>query len=69
MSQVEHQAARAFYLERFDVTRTFDWDRIGRVYVRIETCIISICGGIQHIWLAPIIQSDINGLKENLSSL
>jgi putative DNA primase/helicase len=61
MTQEEYQAARAFYLECFEGNNPFNWDRIARGNINIETCTLSACGGIQPSRIGPIIQKAING--------
>jgi putative DNA primase/helicase len=41
------EAARAFYLEAWNGTGRFTYDRIGRGTVEIEACCVSVLGGIQ----------------------
>lgn len=58
----ENQAgARAFYLEAWDGTSRFTYDRIGRGTVEIETAVVSVFGGIQPGRLGPYVRSAVDG--------
>ncbi|RUQ84479.1 YfjI family protein [Legionella septentrionalis] len=61
----ENQAERAFYLECFDGNGSFTYDRIGRGTVEIESCILSVIGGIQPAKLATLIRSAIQGTGDD----
>lgn len=54
-------SSRAFYLEAFNGTGSFTYDRIGRGHVRIESACVALIGGIQPSRLAPVIQGATTG--------
>lgn len=51
---------RAFFLETFNGTGSYIYDRIGRGTVKIESTTLSIIGGIQPAKFAPYIASAVN---------
>ncbi len=55
------QGARAFYLEAWDGSSSFTYDRIGRGTVEIDSAVITVFGGIQPGRLAPYIRGAVNG--------
>lgn len=56
---------RAFYLECFDGNGSFVYDRIGRGTVFIESCCLSLIGGIQPSKLAPLVRGAITGALDD----
>ncbi|AZO11217.1 DUF3987 domain-containing protein [Mesorhizobium sp. M3A.F.Ca.ET.080.04.2.1] len=61
MESEEFQSERAFYLEAFNGDGRFTYDRIGRGTVQIESCTLSIIGGIQPSRIAPIVRGALTG--------
>ncbi|TIP28571.1 MAG: DUF3987 domain-containing protein [Mesorhizobium sp.] len=61
MESEEFQSERAFYLEAFNGDGRFTYDRIGRGTVQIESCTLSIVGGIQPSRIAPIVRGALTG--------
>jgi hypothetical protein len=61
MESSEFQAERAFYLEAFNGDGSFTFDRVGRGTVHIETCTISIIGGVQPSRIAPLVRGAVSG--------
>lgn len=57
----EGSVARAFYLECFDGNGSFTYDRIGRGTIFIESCCLSLIGGIQPSRIASIVRAAITG--------
>lgn len=57
----EGSVARAFYLECFDGNGSFTYDRIGRGTIFIESCCLSLIGGIQPSRLESLVRAAING--------
>lgn len=55
------QGARAFYLEAWDGTGAFTYDRIGRGTIDIESACVSIFGGIQPGKLVPYVCGAVKG--------
>lgn len=53
--------ARAFYLECFDGNGSFVYDRIGRGTVFIDSCCVSLVGGIQPSRIAALIRAAVTG--------
>lgn len=53
--------ARAFYLECFDGNGSFTYDRIGRGTLFIESCCLSLIGGIQPSRIASLVNAAISG--------
>lgn len=52
---------RAFYLECFDGSGSFVYDRIGRGTIHIQSCCLSLIGGIQPSRIAPLVRSAVTG--------
>ena len=61
----EHQSERAFYLEAYNGDGRFTYDRIGRGTVHIESCTVSIVGGIQPSRIAPIVRGAMSGTSND----
>lgn len=61
MESEDFQSERAFYLEAFNGDGRFTYDRIGRGTVQIESCTLSIIGGIQPSRIAPIVRGAMTG--------
>lgn len=61
MQTEDGAVARAFYLECFDGNGSFTYDRIGRGTVVIESCCLSMIGGIQPSRIAPLVRGAITG--------
>ena len=61
LEKENQQGARAFYLESWDGTGRFTYDRIGRGTIDIESAVVSIFGGIQPGRLSPYVRSAVNG--------
>jgi len=65
MTQDDHQADRAFYLECFDGNGRFTYDRIGRGTIDIEHCTLSMIGGIQPSKIAPLVRGATRGTADD----
>jgi hypothetical protein len=65
MESGEHQGERAFYLEAYNGNGRFTYDRIGRGTVHIESCTVSIIGGVQPSRIAPIVRAAISGANND----
>ncbi|WGD32020.1 YfjI family protein [Ancylobacter sp. WKF20] len=65
MESEEYASERAFYLEAFNGDGRFTYDRIGRGTVTIDSCTLSIIGGMQPSRLAPIVQGAVSGLSND----
>lgn len=52
---------RAFYLECFDGSGSFVYDRIGRGTIHIQSCCLSLIGGIQPSRIAPLVRGAVTG--------
>ena len=61
LEKENQQGARAFYLEAWDGTGRFTYDRIGRGTIDIESAVVSIFGGIQPGRLGPYVHSAVTG--------
>ena len=61
MQSEEGSVARAFYLECFDGNGSFTYDRIGRGTIFIESCCLSLIGGIQPSRIASLVSAAISG--------
>jgi putative DNA primase/helicase len=56
-----NEEARAFYLESWNGTGSFTFDRIGRGTVRIESITVSLIGGIQPDLLTGYVREAVRG--------
>lgn len=65
MESEEHASDRAFYLEAFNGSGQFTYDRIGRGTVHIANCTVSIIGGVQPSRIAPIVRGAITGTSND----
>jgi len=61
MQSEEGAITRAFYLECFDGNNSFTYDRIGRGTVKIESCCLSLIGGIQPSKIASLVRGALDG--------
>lgn len=61
MQSDEGAVDRAFYLEAFNGTGSFTYDRIGRGTVFIESCCLSLICGIQPSRIAPLVRGAVTG--------
>lgn len=61
MQTEDGAVGRAFYLECFDGNGSFVYDRIGRGTTFIQSCCLSLVGGIQPSRIAPLIRGAITG--------
>lgn len=61
MQTEDGAVGRAFYLECFDGSGSFVYDRIGRGTVFIESCCLSLIGGIQPSRIAPLVRGAVTG--------
>ena len=61
MQTEDGAVGRAFYLECFDGTGSFVYDRIGRGTIHIQSCCLSLIGGIQPSRIAPLVRSAVTG--------
>ena len=61
MERDGHEQDRAFYLEAWNGTGRFTYDRIGRGTIDIEACCVSLLGGIQPGPLASYLQAMARG--------
>ena len=65
ISREDFQSDRAFYLEAFNGNSRFTTHRIGRGTIEIESCTLSICGGIQPSKIAPLIRGAVDGVADD----
>ncbi|MCD4512791.1 DUF3987 domain-containing protein [Brucella pseudogrignonensis] len=65
MESEDHASDRAFYLEAFNGSGPFTYDRIGRGTVHIENCTISMIGGVQPSRIAPIVRGAVTGTSND----
>ncbi|KAB0571093.1 YfjI family protein [Brucella pituitosa] len=65
MESEEHASDRAFYLEAFNGSGQFTYDRIGRGTVHIANCTVSLIGGVQPSRIAPIVRGAITGTSND----
>ncbi|AIJ85352.1 YfjI family protein [Brucella melitensis] len=65
MESEDHASDRAFYLEAFNGSGQFTYDRIGRGTVHIANCTLSIIGGVQPSRIAPIVRGAITGASND----
>lgn len=65
MESEECASDRAFYLEAFNGSGQFTYDRIGRGTVHIANCTISIIGGVQPSRIAPIVRGAMTGASND----
>ncbi|WP_197469002.1 YfjI family protein [Oleiphilus sp. HI0125] len=56
---------RAFYLEAYNGTGSYTYDRISRDKVHIERCCLSVLGGIQPSKLKPLVSDAISGKEDD----
>lgn len=61
MQTEDGAVGRAFYLECFDGSGSFVYDRIGRGTIHIESCCLSLIGGIQPSRIAPLVRGAVTG--------
>ncbi len=61
MQTEDGAVGRAFYLECFDGSGSFTYDRIGRGTIFIESCCLSLIGGIQPSRIAPLVRGAVTG--------
>jgi hypothetical protein len=61
MQSEDGSVARAFYLECFDGNGSFTYDRIGRGTIFIESCCLSLIGGIQPSRIASLVNAAVSG--------
>lgn len=61
MQSEDGSVARAFYLESFDGNGSFTYDRIGRGTIFIESCCLSLIGGIQPSRIASLVHAAVSG--------
>lgn len=65
MEDQEYAGERAFFLEAFNGTGSFTFDRIGRGTIRIEVCTVSIIGGVQPSRIIPIVKGAVSGASND----
>lgn len=65
MQTEDGAVGRAFYLECFDGNNSFVYDRIGRGTLFIQSCCLSLIGGIQPSRIAPLIRGAITGASDD----
>ncbi len=65
MESEEYAGERAFYLEAFNGSGRFTYDRIGRGTVHIANCTLSIIGGVQPSRIAPIVRGAMTGASND----
>lgn len=65
MQMEENAKDRAFYLECFDGNGSFTYDRIVRGTIHIESCCLSLVGGIQPSRIAPLVKGALNGKMDD----
>lgn len=61
MQTEDGAVGRAFYLECFDGNGSFVYDRIGRGTIHIQSCCLSLIGGIQPSRIAPLVRGAVTG--------
>lgn len=65
MDSEERREDRAFYLTAFNGAGRFRYDRIGRGTIVIETCTVSLIGGVQPSRLAPLVRGALTGQADD----
>lgn len=65
MESEEYASERAFYLEAFNGSGRFTYDRIGRGTVHIANCTLSLIGGVQPSRIAPLVRGAIAGTSND----
>lgn len=65
MESEEYAGERAFYLESFNGSGRFTYDRIGRGTVHISSCTLSIIGGVQPARIAPLVRGTMTGASND----
>ncbi len=65
LNREEYQSARAFYLECFDGNGRYVYDRIGRGTIEIESCTLSIIGGIQPSKISILVRDATRGIVDD----
>ncbi len=65
LSKEEYQAERAFYLECFDGSSSYTYDRIGRGTIEIKNCTLSVIGGIQPSRITKLVTSSVDGSQDD----
>lgn len=60
LDREDNSNERAFYLESFNGSGSYTYDRIGRGTIKIENTCISVIGGIQPSKLAPYVANSIS---------
>ena len=65
MESEEYASERAFYLEAFNGSGRFTYDRIGRGTVHIANCTLSIIGGVQPSRIPPIVRGAVSGTSND----
>lgn len=65
MGREDSVSDRAFYLQCFDGNVRYKYDRIGRGTIPIESCCLSIIGGIQPSRIAPLVRGAVNGESDD----
>lgn len=65
LNREEYQSDRAFYLECFDANGHYVYDRIGRGTIEIESCTLSIIGGIQPSKISLLVRDATRGIVDD----
>ncbi|STX38814.1 YfjI family protein [Legionella feeleii] len=65
LNREEYQSDRAFYLECFDGNGRYVYDRIGRGTIEIESCTLSIIGGIQPSKISLLVRDATTGIVDD----
>lgn len=65
MNASDAGAERAFWLEAFNGTGSYTFDRIGRGCTRIESVTVALIGGIQPSKLAPLVRGAASGQSDD----
>lgn len=65
LTKEDYQSDRAFYLECFDGNNHYTYDRIGRGTIEIQSCTLSIMGGIQPSKIATLVHNAIKGTADD----
>ncbi|KTD25447.1 Uncharacterised protein [Legionella lansingensis] len=65
LNREEYQSDRAFYLECFDGNGRYVYDRIGRGTIEIESCTLSIIGGIQPSKISLLVRDATRGIVDD----
>lgn len=65
LTKEEYQSDRSFYLECYDGSGRYVYDRIGRGTIDIENTTLSVIGGIQPSKISPLIRDAVRGTVDD----